>query len=240
MKAIIVGATSGIGLEVARLLANKGWKIGVAGRRKERLEEIMQSTENVIATRCIDVTQDNASEELVAMIEEMGGIDLYFHSSGIGWQNVQLDENKEILTAMTNTVGFTRMVTAAFNYFADHGGGRIAVISSIAGTKGLGAAPAYSSTKRYQNHYIECLNQLSRMRKLNIHFTDIRPGFVATELLKGDAYPLQLSARDVAKDIVKAIEKQKSVATIDWKYRLLVFFWRIIPRWLWVRLPVKS
>lgn len=77
------------------------------------------------------------------------------------------------------------------------------------------------------------------MRGLNIRFTDIRPGFVATDLIKDGNYPLKLRADDVAKMIVRAIEKKKAVVTIDWRYRLLVFFWRMIPRCVWKRLKIK-
>ena len=75
---------------------------------------------------------------------------------------------RELATVETNAVGMTRMVGAAFHYFEVHPGqkGQIAVISSIAGTKGLGAAPAYSATKRYVNHYLECLTQLCHIRRL--------------------------------------------------------------------------
>ena len=141
------------------------------------------------------------------------------------------------------------MVDAAFNWFTAQveqctrkieTSFRIACITSIAGTKGLGAAPAYSATKRMQNHYLECLSQLARMRRLPIRITDVRPGFVATDLISGSSYPLQLKADDVAKGIVHAIEKKKEVVTIDWRYAILVFFWRIIPRWLWVRLRITS
>ena len=132
------------------------------------------------------------------------------------------------------------MTNAAYHYFEKQGYGHLAVISSIAETKGLGAAAAYSATKGFQNIYMDALDQLARMQKLNIHFTDIRPGFVATPLLKDDSYPMLMQAPIVALDIVNAIEQKKRVAIIDWKYRLLVFFWRLIPKWIWVRLPVKN
>lgn len=239
-KAVVVGATSGIGMEVARLLAEKGWQVGVAGRRVDKLETLMHEVPGVTSMRRIDVMQEDAPEQLMALVDEMGGMDLYFHSSGIGYQNVMLDEEKEISTALTNGVGFTRMVTAAFNYFVQKKNGHIAAISSIAGTRSLGAAPAYSSTKRYQNHYLGCLRQLAKMRGLDIHLTDVRPGFVATDLIKDDNYPLKMTAKDVAHHIVKGVEKRKKVMIIDWKYRIVVWFWRLIPEWLWVRLPIKT
>jgi len=82
------------------------------------------------------------------------------------------------------------MIGCAYRYFANKGGGHIACITSIAGTKGLGPAPAYSATKAMQNTYLQALEQLAACKHHNIHFTDIRPGFVATPLLKDDKYPL--------------------------------------------------
>ena len=108
------------------------------------------------------------------------------------------------------------------------------------GWSGLGSAPAYSATKRFQNTYIDALDQLAHMKKLNISFTDIRPGFVATPLLKDDKYPLLMHTSQVASQIVKAISRRKRVAIIDWRYQFIVFFWKLIPGWLWVRLPVRN
>ena len=143
-------------------------------------------------------------------------------------------------TAVTNVEGFIRMTNAAYHYFEKQGHGHLAIISSIAGTKGLGAAASYSATKRFQHTYMEALEQLARMNKINISFTDIRPGFVATPLLKKDSYPMLMKATDVAHQIVKAISRKKRIAIIDWRYRILVFFWRMIPKGIWLRLPVRN
>lgn len=239
-----MGATSGIGLEVVRELTARGWQVGIAGRRSQLLTEIMRTNLNVVAFECIDVTKEDAAEKLERLIGKTGGMDLYFHSSGIGYQNPSLDVEKELNTVATNALGFTRMALVAFKYFEQHPDldGQIAVISSIAGTKGLGAAPAYSSTKRYVNHYLECLSQLARMKGMKrLTISDIRPGFVKTPLLTdGGNYPLQLDVKDVAKEIVDGVMKKKTIITVDWKYRIIVFFWRLIPRWLWVRLRIAT
>ena len=244
-KAIVMGATSGIGMEVAKRLASKGWQVGIAGRRTERLQALM--TDGITCYQQIDVTSAVAPTQLQQLIDKLGGMDLYFHSSGIGWQNNLLDIEKELKTVETNGMGFTRMVDTAFNWFAAHTPTtenkhtyRIACITSIAGTKGLGAAPAYSATKRFQNHYLECLAQQARMRHLPISITDIRPGFVETALIAGSSYPLQLKPEVVAQHIVHAIEKKKEIKVIDWRYAILVFFWRLIPRWLWTRLQITK
>lgn len=234
-----MGATSGIGKEVALLLAEKGWLVAIAGRRANLLEEMAQRHDNIKVSRTVDVNTDAAPQTLKEMTEELGGMELYVHSSGIGWQNTELDMEKELLTANTNATGFTRMVAAAFNMMAENGkGGHIACITSIAGTKGLGAAPAYSATKRYQAHYLECLAQLAHIRRVGITITDIRPGFVDTPLIEGSDFPMKLSVKAVAKDIVRAIEKRKAIHIIDWRYRLLVAVWQLIPRGIWTRMRI--
>lgn len=240
-SALIMGATSGIGQEVALQLARQGWRVGVAGRREEILRRMVAEHEGIVAYAVIDVTSAGAAEGLQRLIGQLGGMELYFHSSGIGYQNTALDAEKELRTVETNCLGMARLVGEAFRYFEAHPEreGQLAVISSIARTKGLGAAPAYSASKRFTSHYLECLSQLTRIKRLrHIHITDIRPGFVRTPLIEGSHFPMQLDARKVAVDIVRAIERRQSVVTINRFYRLLVFFWQLIPRWLWIRLRI--
>ena len=240
-KVIIIGATSGIGREVALIYIAQGWKVGVAGRREAELEALRSAYPEQVSAQALDVTKEDAPQKLQALIEQVGGMDVFLLSSGIGKQNPTLETGLELTTAATNVEGFIRMTNAAFHYFEQQGYGHLAVISSIAGTKGLGAAPAYSATKGFQNIYMDALDQLARMKKLNIRFTDIRPGFVATPLLNNQKkYPMLMDAPIVALDIVSAIEKKKRIAIIDWKFRLLVGFWRLIPKWIWLRLPIKN
>ena len=240
-RAVIVGATSGIGLEVAKRLLRDGWTIGAIGRREDRLKGFQQQAPERIYISSIDICQENADARMMELIHEMGGMDLYFHSSGVGKQNIDLNPEIEIQTLQTNGTGFVRMVTAAYRYFSEQGRGHLAVISSIAGVKGLGVAPSYSATKRFQNTYIDALEQLSRIQHLSIAFTDIRPGFVATDLLNGGKnYPMLMNVEKVAQEIVEALYQKKCRVIIDWKYRILVFFWKLIPAWLWKRLPVHN
>ena len=231
-KAIVMGASSGIGLEVARLLKQQGWTVGVAARRVELLTEFETSAQ-------IDVTSEDAGQKLRQLIEKTGGMDLYFHASGIGHQNRTLEADIELRTIKTNAMGFTRMVGEAYRYFAEQGHGHIAAISSIAGTKGLGPAPAYSASKALQNVYLQALEQQAHQRGLDIVITDIRPGFVDTALLAGDfRYPLMLKPERVAREIVASINRKRHIRVIDWKYRILTPLWRSLPRWVWRRLRI--
>jgi len=233
-KAIVIGASSGIGMEVAKILIEQGWTVGVAARRVELLQAL-----GAAVTERIDVTNDNATEGLQRLIDKLGGMDLYFHASGMGKQNRELTADIELATMLTNGVGFTRMIGEAYRYFAKQGHGHIAAITSIAGTKGLGPAPSYSATKAMQNVYLQALEQQAQSRGLDIRFTDIRPGFVDTALLAGDFhYPMMLRPEKVAREIVSAINHRQHIRIIDWKYRILTAIWRRIPLWIWRRLTL--
>lgn len=239
MNAIIIGASSGIGNEVARLLLQRGWHCGIAARRTEPLEQLRSEYPQLTETETIDITSEEAPERLLQLIERLGGMDLYFHASGIGKQNRDLQTDIEMSTVDTNAMGFTRMVDTAFNYLASHGGGHIAAISSIAGTKGLGPAPSYSATKAFQNTYLQALEQLANARRLNIRFTDLRPGFVDTPLLDGDNhFPMMLRPQQVAKEMVESIERRRHVRVIDWRWRIITALWRLIPRCIWRKLSL--
>lgn len=236
-KAIVVGASSGIGHEVARLLIAQGWAVGVAARRIDKLTDLQAMAPERVYTVHIDVTNEDAETSLQQLIERMGGLDLYFHAAGIGWQNPSLDADIELKTMETNAVGFTRMIGCAYRYFANNGGGHIACITSIAGTKGLGPAPAYSATKAMQNTYLQALEQLTACKHHNIHFTDIRPGFVDTPLLAGTSHlPMLMTTEKVARSIIKAINNRRHICVIDTRWCILTFFWRLIPNWIWRRM----
>lgn len=244
-RIIIIGASSGLGREAAKTFAQLGWTIGVAARRIDALNELQQQyPKSIVAVEQIDVTTPQAGEKLLNLIEKAGGMDTLLLASGVGSQNPTLSVDTELNTIATNVMGFTNIVDTAFNYFRtrslDEKPGQIAVISSIAGTMGLGIAPAYSATKRYQRHYIEALEQLAHFEEVNVRFTDIRPGFVDTPLLNNcRRFPMLMSVDYATPRIVKAIVNQRRVAIIDWRWRLVVAFWHLIPRLIWRRFPAK-
>lgn len=236
-RAVVMGASSGIGHEVARLLITQGWTVGVAARRMERLADLQQCAPGRVFTAQIDVTAEDAEASLQQLVSRMGGLDLYFHAAGIGWKNPSLEAGIELRTAETNAVGFTRMVGCAYRYFAAHGGGHIACITSVAGTKGLGPAPAYSATKAMQNTYLQALEQLAASKHHDICFTDIRPGFVDTPLLAGSAHlPMLMTTERVARSIIEAVSRRRHVCVIDMRWRILTFLWKQIPDWIWRRM----
>lgn len=237
-KAIIVGASSGIGHEMAKILIGDGWTTALAARRKDMMDDLKALAPERVTTAYLDVTSQEATATLDKLIEENGGMTLYLHVAGTGKRNNSLESKAENDTVAVNAAGFCHMVCHAYNYFASNGGGHIAVVSSIAGTMGLGAAPAYSATKAMQATYIEALAQQAHMRKLDITFSDIRPGFVKTALLANDSYPMTMDVESTARKAVAAIYSHRNVAVIDWRWSVVTALWRLIPHCIWRRLRI--
>lgn len=239
-RIIIMGASSGIGMELARLYIARGYRVGLAARRLSLLQQLRELAPDRVEVATIDVTDVEAPQKLGELVNRLGGMDIYVHSSGVGWQNPVLDPTIELKITSVNVEGFTRCVDWAFGFFSAQGFGHISAISSVAGTRGLGASSAYSASKAYQATYLQALRQLLAIRCLdNLYITDIRPGFVRTALLSGGNYPLLMEADAVAREIARAIDRQKTIRIINWRYRLIVGLWRLIPRPLWERLPIK-
>ena len=155
-KAIIIGATSGIGRAVAIRLLEKGWTVGISGRRSDALEDIASRYERAVPQQ-MDITTPDAVTTLDSLLELVGPPDLFLHVSGVGYQNPALDEDRELLMVRTNCEGMVRIVTHFINYVKSSGEysnerkAQIGVVTSVAGTAGLGVAPAYSATKKMQS-----------------------------------------------------------------------------------------
>lgn len=252
-RIIIIGASSGIGMRVATDFARMGWRVGVAARREDSLAALKSLYPDTVEYSLIDVTAEDAAERFYDLIERLGGMDILLYSAGCGWMNPDLDIADDLRTIGVNVTGFTRIMVAAYKYFkntANTSRGRIAVITSIAGTKGIGVSAAYSASKRYQWTYLQALDQLAHIQHVNVGITDIRPGFVDTDLLRREIpgtasksavsrLPMVMSLNYVAPRIVKAILTGKRIATIDSRWAVVTALWRLIPGGLWRHLQIS-
>jgi short-subunit dehydrogenase len=236
-RAIIVGASSGIGKELARLLAGDKFRVGISGRRLELLEELKSQNPASFVISNFDIRETEKSiAALEMLVSELGGLDLLIISSGTGDINPGLDFETEKNTIDTNVTGFTCVADWAFNYFRNQGHGHLVAISSLAGIRGSGVAPAYNATKAYQINYLEGLRQKARKSELPIYITDIRPGLVDTGMAKGDGLFWVMPVEKAARQIHKAIMKRKSVATVTRRWRFVAMLLKIMPRSIYERM----
>lgn len=238
---VIMGATSGIGLRVAEIYATAGWRVGVAGRKDDVMKELQTRFPKQVEWEHIDITRKDSVTRLENLIKKLGGMDIYFHVSGIGFQNPAVITDEEVATVETNVVGFTRMIDTAFRYFRDVNSrkGHIAAVTSIAGTKGIGELASYSSSKKFQQTYLQALEQLSHMQELDIKFTDIRPGWIRTPLLDPDReYPMTMELEGVVPQIIRALINKTRMVVIDRRWAVGYQLWRMIPERLWANMDI--
>ena len=236
-KTIIIGATSGIGKGLAEILADNNYNVGITGRRTELLDELKSQKPNSFYTRTFDITDTKIIvENLEALATELGGLDLIIISSGTGDLNEKLDFEVEKRTIETNVTGFTCVANWAFNYFDNQKSGHLVAISSVAGLRGSGSAPAYNATKAYQINYLEGLRQKATKLKSHIVVTEIRPGFVDTAMAKGEGQFWVATVDKATRQIFDAIKRKKKIVYITKRWKLIGTILKRIPRQIYDRM----
>lgn len=232
-KVIIIGATSGMGRELAKLYATSNCLVGITGRRKDLLNTLQQQFPDNILTECFDVTGNENIEHLKNLLQQLGGMDLLIYNSGYGDTSKNLDWEIDRQTTLTNVNGFVEIVNFAFNYFTKQGQGQIAGTSSIAAIRGNSWAPAYSASKAYMSNYLEGLQIKAARMNQKIFITDIQPGFVKTKMAKGKGQFWVAPAEKAAKQIFTAIKNKKRRVYITKRWWLIAKIVKWMPFWMY-------
>ncbi len=228
-KAIVIGASSGIGRELAKLLVNDGYYVAITGRRLEELEKIRLEYPDSYCIRRQDVTQIAASEKVFAeLVQEFETIDLIVYSSGVAEPNYDLDWNKELPVLETNVLGAVKIYGLAYSFFKKQGYGHLVGISSVAGVRGNRHVPAYFASKAFQSNYLESLWMKAKRSKASIYVTDIVPGFVDTKMALGDTFGMA-SLEKASRQIYSAIKLKKKKAYITRRWQLIAAILRFVP-----------
>ena len=211
-KAIIIGATSGIGKELAKILVVEGYSVGITGRRLYLLEQLQRELPIQSFIQEMDVTSPDAPRQLQTLINQMQGIDLIIISAGVGFIDPELPWSKEKETIDTNVFGFAAMANVVWQHFKQQGSGHLVGISSIAAIRG-GGAPAYNASKAFVSNYLQGLRYLISKSGLPITITDIQPGFVDTRMAQGEGLFWVATPEKAAAQIYQAIRKKKKPST---------------------------
>ena len=233
-NAIIFGATSGIGKSLAENLVKDGYKVAITGRRLELLKEIKNQFSEQILIKQNDIQNvDHVEQTFNEIVAEFKTIDLVIQSSGVAFINPKLEWNKEYQSINTNVLGVTKLYVLAYNLFRKQQFGHLVGISSIASIRGNRSAPVYFASKAYQKAYLESLYIKTKSIKTNkVFITEIRPGFVDTDMAFGDAVFWLIPLEKAVKQIYTAINKKKRVAYISKRWRLVAWVLKIAPDWL--------
>jgi short-subunit dehydrogenase len=227
-RAIVVGASSGIGRALAERLAERGYEVGLAARRAERLEAIGESLPTKAYVARLDVTDTGtARERFDALVDAMGGVDLVVLSAGVGQPNPELDWEVEERTVAVNAQGFAALATAAMVTFDEQGSGTLVGISSVAALFGGGSSPAYSASKAFVSNYCDGLRAWATGRDADVAVLDVKPGYVDTEMTFGDFW--MASPETAARQILDAAEAGRRHAYVTKRWRLVGWLVRAMP-----------
>jgi short-subunit dehydrogenase len=236
-KAVIIGASSGIGSELARVLAQEGYTLGLAARRVHLLKELARTLPTECCIRGIDASLvAEGMDKLEELLLEMGGVDLVIISAGTGFVNPDLEWSKEKATIDLNVSGFAAMANVAFRHFCKRGSGHLVSISSIAALRGGRQAPAYNASKAFISNYMQGLQQKAAKMGAPIRITDIKPGFVDTEMAKGQGLFWVQTPRKVARQILTIIKSGRKHAYVTRRWRLIAWAIKVMPDFVYNRI----
>lgn len=235
-RVVIVGATSGIGQALAEKYVAEGHVIGIAGRREERLRQIAKKFPGKVLYEKMDIRDtDTAILKMEALFARLQTVDIVIVNAGIGHVNWSLDWAVEQQTILTNVYGCSAVLNTAMQYFMQTGVGKVACVTSVAGIRGFGGAPAYGASKAYLMHYMESLRAVAFQQGVKISMIDIRPGFVDTKM--GTRSPFwRISSQTAANQIYAAVAAGKPQAYISPRWRFIAWLLRIMPGCLLRRL----
>jgi len=229
-SAIIIGASSGIGRALAKLLSRHGYKLGLAARRHDLLISLQQELPHPSVIKAMDVSQpSNAMHQMNELIQEMQDIELIVISAGVGAINLELNWQKESESIETNVVGFSAIANVATHHFMQQGFGHLVGISSLAALRGSDASPAYYASKAFESNYLQGLRKKAAKSGLPITITDVQPGLVNTAMAQGEGLFWVAPVEKAAQQIYNAILKKKHHVYVTKRWRLIAWLIKVMP-----------
>lgn len=236
-KAIVIGASSGIGRAIAQELVKNNYVVGVTGRRVNLLEELQQASPNNIIVQRMDVEQvEESRASLAALIQTMGEVDVFVFNSAT-WAKAGQDfkDDGEISwsclqrMAGVNVAGFVGLTDIMLEQFQKQGYGHIVGISSVDACRGSAAFPMYCACKSFMATYLEGLRNKFIQTKTSIHVTEIRPGWVQTSFEMGPEAYWVATTDQVAPQIVESIRNKDKVAYVTRRWQIIGILLSIVP-----------
>lgn len=246
-RAIVVGASSGIGAATVRQLAREGYAVAALARREEHLASLAAEVADEAAaaggrvvTRAHDVSRpDDVPALFEELVRELGGLDLLVYAAGI-MPSVEADQyDTELDRAMieVNLVGLVAWTNPTATLFQTQRDGTIVGISSIAGDRGRKKAPVYGTTKAAMDHYLESLR--NRLAGRGVHVCTIKPGFVATAMTEGlEGLFWVVTPEEVARQSLLAARNRVTVRYVPLRWQAVGLAIRSIPSFLFRHLNV--
>lgn len=235
---LLLGASSGIGLALAEVLVKKQHQVVLVARRQEPMAELQNQYPDLVNHYQLDLTQPSISEALDEIYSLHPEINRIVYLAGWGDLNANLDPHIELKTQELNTHSFTKVAVWGTGVLSTATEAVFVNISSLAGLRGGGFAPAYNASKAYQINYWEGLRQRATKQKLPLRYCDVRPGFVDTDMAKGEGQFWVASPKKAAKQLARKIAKKRAkdvpeIFYLTKRWKIIAIILKILPNWLY-------
>jgi short-subunit dehydrogenase len=242
-RGIIVGASEGLGAELARRLARERYSLALLARRADKLEQLcneLNGSEIVARAYVHDVSQfEKVPDLLRRIVAELGGLDLVIYVASInlppgGMDEYNFENDRRMIEV--NLIGAMAWLTPIAEMFQSAGSGQIVGISSVAGDRGRIGNPGYNTSKAGLTTYLEALR--NRLTRRGVHVLTVKPGFMKTEMLKAASgpTPFAIEPAKAAEDILKAMRNRKQVIYTASIWRWIMLAIRHTPSFIFRRL----
>jgi|SRR5581483_3862534 len=236
--AIITGASSGIGSELARQLAAHGCKVGLMARREEKLQaladEIHQEGGRAAVAVANVAERDQTLDAIARLRQQLGPVDLLIANAGVGLptyvEPMNLDEVDNMIRV--NYLGVVYAIAGVLPEMLERGRGHLAAISSLGSYRGFPGESGYCSSKAAVNVYLEGLRMQLRARDIAV--TTVCPGFIKTPMTDVNEFPMPwlMEADKAAQLILRALLKRRKVYNFPWQTTMLMKLASWAPEWV--------
>lgn len=233
---LITGASSGIGRALALEYAHQGITLHLCGRHTDRLKNVAkmcQDKKAIVFTYLFDTTDEKATEKSILKAYKNTPLDLVIANAGISGGVLGTNETPASIRQImqTNVFGTLNTVLPSIEAMKNRGG-QIALVASLAGYRGMGSCPAYSSSKACIKAFGEALRGQRKYK--NLYFTTICPGFIETPLTDKNRFymPFLMKANKAAKLIRVRLEKAPTLIAFPWPMAFGAWLGGALPTWL--------
>lgn len=245
---VITGASSGIGESLARAYATKGTRIGLLGRRKEKLDAIADDLRKLgteVWVGVVDVTQREVLAQILVDADTKQPIDLLIANAGISAGTFGAGESETQARAIfaTNLDGVLNTIHPILPRMQNRRSGQIALMASLAGFRGFPSAPAYCASKAAVRLYGEALR--GEYAKWGIQMNVVCPGYIETPMTAVNDFPMpfMMNATKAAQIIVHGLARNQARIAFPWPTAFAAWLLGVLPpSWtdpLLVKLPKK-
>lgn len=235
-KILIIGGTSGLGKKLCELYCLEECIVGVVGRRKELLEELVHAYPLYVRPFVYDISSPTCADDIFNIIKQLGGIDKLILTASIAEFNPALKFSIEQKTISINVSGYIGVLNAAYQYFHKENKGHIVIVTSIASARGNKVAPAYNASKAFQKTYLEGLRLKLKYENKNVCITELIPGYMNTAMAKGERLFWVANIDKAGRQAKTAIDKKRTQSFITKRWVFIYYTYKLLPLSLYTTL----